>query len=312
MIMASFFNNGRELIMDSFQQQPNPTISVSSSSPAMFPSNSMHAWNNTANASSLSTPVMGALVQPICEICFQVCNLPVKITCFPCYNPATMHCHSIKRFCYGCARRFLELDTPRMERSDFKKCLYCNLTVKLHTLRSSECMEKDFFIMSLDTSRHACIYQGCDFKGTPNELNRHMTRCEYMLKRCRGCSEQVLMKDMETHISTCEGRIQCPECRSFILEETFNRHLLHRHALKSCKYCHEIVPVHQLNDHLELNCTYKPVACEYCQDVYSGEDELGHLCQHLTECSGKDVELLIESHRLKKQIQEIREKISAL
>lgn len=117
---------------------------------------------------------------------------------------------------------------------------------------------------------------------------------------------------MEAHISTCEGHVQCLECRAFVLEETLNRHLLHCHALKSCKYCHEIIPVHELKDHLEFDCKYQPVMCEFCNAVHSGEDELQHLCEHLNECTSKDVELLIESHHLKKKMNDIREKINGL
>lgn len=265
----------------------------------------------------VTTPMEGGrspsgLIQPVCEICFHICKLPVKLTCFPCYRPSKLHCHSIKRFCYTCARTFLEMDRPRLERSTAKKCTYCDSTVDLQMLRANECFEKDFFIMSLDTTQHSCVHAGCEFKGTQNDLNRHLGTCEFIPRRCRGCGLFMLDKEMEAHTSNCSGRQQCPECRLYILETQFHRHLLQEHSVKQCEYCDVIVAENDLEEHLQFDCSYEPIECDFCTAVYSSGDEVQHLCDHLNEFQSKEVQLLYQSHELKSQCQKIRQRIAQL
>lgn len=254
----------------------------------------------------------GGLIQPVCEICFHTCKLPVKFTCFPCLHHSRMHCHSIKRFCYGCARSYLELHLRTSERSSNKRCPYCPLTITLHRLKENDCFEFDFLVMSLDTSRHTCVFEGCEFQGTQNEIQRHLSSCPCAPKRCRGCPDIVLQKDMEHHARICSGRIQCEECNSYVYEQNYDRHLLQHHSMKCCQYCEQIIPENNFQHHLNSECVFQPIECQYCDIVYSGEEEVEHLCQHLQDFQKEDIECLLQSHRLRRKTQEIREKLSRI
>lgn len=265
-----------------------------------------------SHPSSLPVFHPGGLVQPTCEICFQICKIPVKFTCFPCYHRTKIHCHSIKRFCHNCAYAYLELGRRSNERSVTKKCPYCDVTVVLSKVRSHDGFEKDFFVMSHDTNRYDCINNGCTFQGTQNEINRHLSTCDFTVRRCRGCSENIFQKDMDEHIRQCSGRTQCPECHVYVFDNGFGRHLTETHSLKQCEYCEAIVNENAYQEHLDYECSYQPTQCEYCDCVYRNEDELQHLCTHLNDYQTQDVELIMQSHHLRKQCREIREKINRL
>jgi len=264
--------------------------------------------SRTGVASSTSE----GFVPPTCDICLQVCKIPVKFTCFPCFHRSKVHCHSIKRFCYGCAKNYLELNLRSMERSETKKCLYCEVTVKPPNIRSTECFEKDFYLMSLDTSRYNCINNGCQYTGTQNEINRHISSCDFTTRICRGCHQNILSKDMATHISQCEEHVRCRECREFIHKDGLNRHLLHQHSLRRCDYCEDVVPDNEYQDHLDDDCSFEPTQCDYCDTIYSFDDEVNHLCTHLEDFFKQDMEILLHSHDLRKKTSEIRQRISRL
>jgi hypothetical protein len=122
----------------------------------------------------------------------------------------------------------------------------------------------------------------------------------------------IMLKDMDTHIRVCEGRVECPECHNYVLDSNFSRHLSHSHGLEQCKYCNEIVQHDAHQEHLDFDCSYQPTQCDYCDNVYRGDEEMEHLCSHLQEVQKEDIDLLMKSHDLRKRTQEIRDRISRL
>lgn len=101
---------------------------------------------------------------------------------------------------------------------------------------------------------------GCRFSDTVAAFKNHIRDCPYMKKRCPLCEEDVLSKDLFSHLgSVCAKRpLACDHCGL-----NFHKELL--------------------NDHRE-NCPEKLVICEYC-----GADGLllGEMPLHYEECDLK-------------------------
>ncbi|KAH9380725.1 hypothetical protein HPB48_008893 [Haemaphysalis longicornis] len=101
---------------------------------------------------------------------------------------------------------------------------------------------------------------GCRFSDTVAAFKNHIRDCPYMKKRCPLCEEDVLSKDLFSHLgSVCAKRpLACDHCGL-----NFHKELL--------------------NDHRE-NCPEKLVICEYCgaDGLLLGEGPRKSLMEHLT------------------------------
>lgn len=245
--------------------------------------------------------------RPSCGICLQHCRIPVKMTCFACYDRTKMHCHSIQRFCLTCAHNFLEMDRVPMGNVVAKTCMYCRTDMVSGKKRSAHHpYEIDFFSMSKDEHAYACVQPDCPFRGTHVELFHHLEGCGYAMLRCDGCFENVRRDGTEDHKSVCSGHTQCSLCNEYVLLTTLPRHQLRVHKMKRCSYCSDSVPLDTYDDHFLHECEALPVHCTYCGLVYVKDDELDHLCAHLKEYQEEDMRHLQEFHRLKGRIEDVR------
>lgn len=165
------------------------------------------------------------ITQSVCEICFNICIIPVQMTCFSCWDPNQKNCHSIKRFCMECADQYLKWNGDF-----FKKCIYCDATVDLASLINRRSNYNiDFLTMSFDTRRISCINKDCDYEGSQNDILRHLKLCDYVSLKCKGCFQQILQKDMSSHINSCPHYIQCGVCKTHCLREKEYEHHLYEY-----------------------------------------------------------------------------------
>ena len=202
------------------------------------------------------------IFKAVCEICFNVCKIPVQMICFPCWDSNHKNCNSIKRFCMSCANKYLEFHYPEYLRSRTKKCVYCTEYVDLMILNKKNCYNIDYLTMSFDTSVITCINDGCTFKGSQNDILRHLELCTYSIQLCKGCHIEVLQKDMSLHMNDCPHYIQCLICKLYCLRDNeYNHHLLNCHNLAQCMYCTQTVLSHNLSTHSLDECEYRPVQC---------------------------------------------------
>ncbi len=223
------------------------------------------------------------LIQAVCEICFNLCQIPVQMICFPCWDSNHKNCNSIKRFCMSCANKYLEFHYPEHLRSRTKKCIYCDAYVDLTTLQKKDCYNIDYLTMSFDTSSQiSCIHDHCDYKGSHNDVLRHVDLCKYKIARCMGCYTEVLQKDMESHKNDCPHYIQCHICKLYCLgEHEYTIHVLTCHNLAQCMYCQKLIVYNDLVKHSRDDCECRPVECLKCNSIISKKDEKIHLIQHL-------------------------------
>jgi hypothetical protein len=230
-----------------------------------------------------------------CPICLLDVRIPVEFICFPCgQNPNNkgnhIHCHSIARVCMTCARRYLELNKNRNERSITKKCLFCNAKVNPQLLNASKAYKKDYRMMAMDSrSDYSCVH--CDtFIGTQNELDRHLQlQCDYRTKFCTACKGMYIAKDEEIHFSSCPFMMSCP-CSSCDWRDDvkkFDGHLLNIHDSKYCYNCDTVVLDRAWTRHMEATCPNRMIYCKHCSISTTLDAYKVHLRDHILDWTQK-------------------------
>lgn len=229
--------------------------------------------------------------------------MPVQFSrqCFAC--PSSKEnggrcCQDMIRVCLMCARRYLELNVPRMQRDVSRKCLMCDTRAELSTLNDEVAYHKDFLLMSLDTrADYPCFWSedGCGFLGNQTQLERHIREdCDFRSIRCPGrsrmgaCRKNCVAHKLAEHIlMNCEFHADCPICKDRISINSLETHLEVAHDAIECVHCKmTILPKSDLNHHMEKMCPNKPLDCSICGDhgisrVVFGE----HIHHHIVGCS---------------------------
>lgn len=205
-----------------------------------------------------------------CKICFEPCLIPVSFTCFPCNaDPGTPSCNSMTRVCLQCARKYLELDRPRRERSLQKRCILCRAVTNPRRLNAVRSYTKDYLLMTLDPRMdYECVHSECSFRGTQMEMDHHIrSDCVFRDVHCNGCHTYIRSGLLQAHVrSECPGYIQCRYCDDMILQISMDGHLSSKHQIIRCMLCNMFV--HQdfpgMQTHLARDCPLRVVQCVSC------------------------------------------------
>lgn len=227
-----------------------------------------------------------------CPICLENVLIPVEITIFPCTKNQGMHCFSMNRICEACAILYCEQDKPRSERSESKKCIFCDCFVNLQLVISIP-YKKDYLSMSQDL-RPDISCPCCEFKGTHIELDRHMNQdCPLRIETCM-CGKKDARKIIcgSDHQQHCSFFQQCTHCQEYISIHNYQKHLSNDHCLNYCKLCNEAFPSHLLN-HLEKECKMRIIPCTHCSREIIAFNYFDHLIMHTNEAKRR-IELLQE------------------
>lgn len=241
-----------------------------------------------------------------CEICLQECKIPVKIICFPCsFNHSKINCYSMKRFCLKCVRSYFELHLEKNERMEYKRCLYCQSYVNPQILSSRQIYEKDFLIMSFDSSIYNCIHDKCDFKGTQLEINQHLKNCCYTILKCKECDEKYQYMNHIQHLQSCSWHIVCDICEEYVPYRLYDKHLNDQHEMQTCYYCDEIILNQNMLHHINDECEYRPIKCKYCIDYYEMMNEKEHLHKHLQNKNNYKSYLLSKYEKIENECHEL-------
>lgn len=221
-----------------------------------------------------------------CKICFEPCVIPVSFTCFPCSQSemGMPSCNSMTRVCLSCARRYLELDRPRRQRSDEKRCLFCRAVVNPRRLNALKSYTKDFLIMSMDPrTDYPCVHPGCPFTGTQMELDHHVREdCPLRDCTCSGCHAYIRFCDRDDHIrSGCPGYKKCRYCEERILivpRSSMDDHLVAHHQMERCSSCHMLVHTEYpgMQAHRSQYCPARILNCNLCGASVVASDMENH------------------------------------
>ena len=225
-----------------------------------------------------------------CRICLTSPPLiPVWFTCFPCRrDPANPTCSSLCRVCMTCARKYLESDMKKAERSTRKRCLQCQAFVNPKTLTvSNPGYEKDFLMMSLDSRKRHCIFhdRGCEYMGTQMEILHHsLQECAERDKPCDGCHKVMRANKLSKHIEECNYYEACPYEKNcgYWLKRKMEDHLRDVHQRKVCSLCSDMVPLEDVEQHEQEECVMRLLKCTICGNHYTEMDSVNHFIGDLS------------------------------
>lgn len=227
-----------------------------------------------------------------CLICHDDVRVPVsfKPKCFPCPKQrGRPGCNSTLRVCVLCAREYLELNKPHRQRKTSVKCLVCPTIgnpQKLHG--ANDAYVKDYMYMSIDLrADYSCFHSthGCVFKGTQNELDRHIqTECPYRMTTC-GCGSLYRVADAQEHFKGCCYYFQCTVCSTYLPQDNYHTHLATVHQLVACRHigCDTLLGPGHLESHMARECHYRSVRCTVCGELKRVCDYRDHLSAHIQQ-----------------------------
>jgi hypothetical protein len=155
-------------------------------------------------------------------------------------------------------------------------------------LNAKEGYEKDFMLMSLMSKKdYLCFHseKGCPFKGTQNELDRHIQNdCDFRMTMCDcGFFHQVL--DTAKHQRNCPLIMKCDLCDEFLRKNKYHDHLLMTHCVRQCGLCLEKVPHDQIQIHERDQCKERLVDCPVCTFPINHRILGEHLLAHSTKAT---------------------------
>lgn len=245
-----------------------------------------------------------------CLICHDDVRVPVsfKQKCFPCpVQRGKPGCHSTLRVCLLCARQYLELNKPFRQRKASLKCLLCPTVGNPQKLKgANDAYIKDYMYMSIDLrSDYACFHStsGCAFKGTQNELDRHIqNECQYRMTTCQ-CNALYRVVDAQEHFASCAFYHKCPVCATYVLWDGYHAHLSSAHQLVACRHvgCDKLMSLAAQESHMARECPYRSLRCDLCSNLKRVCDYKDHLVAHIQQHQMRMVQLtgqLSETQRL--------------
>lgn len=224
-----------------------------------------------------------------CLLCQSDLRIPAQIICFPCSRSVNGEpgCNAAKRYCVPCIRKYLELNTPKENRSLSKKCLFCPSKVNPRLLGTfDQVYSKDYFTMSQDTRiDYTCFHddKGCAFKGSQNELDRHLKRdCIYRTSSCK-CKKFYIAQYEAEHRQDCPYFKECPKCKQMISIDMLSAHLFEEHDLVKCAHteCNDLLATNKQCDHMEKQCKFRMVVCKHCKKCTRATDLASHVLDHI-------------------------------
>lgn len=205
-------------------------------------------------------------------------NLLCPICRLPLLNPIATSCGHT--FCEECILSSLEISN---------KCPYDRNIIK-----KEEFKKVDRLILNiLNELEIFCPNKinGCPYVCQRQYLYQHYYECEYEFVKCphKDCNKQIIKKDLNDHINTCEFKeVECEFCNEkFLLKDKMNH-------LKNCK---EFENSNSLTkEDIIVECKYKKFGCNW-------ESKLKEVEEHEKTCPYHQFQGFFENVYLKNQQQ---------
>lgn len=225
-------------------------------------------------------------MMPKCAICLSSCTIPVEMTCFGCYyydchKPSCMTFH---RVCEPCAIRYLELDRAPEQRSESKRCLFCESTCNPRNMISS--YRIDFVLLRLDTNPDVrCPNQECSVTGSHSMIEEHYHHeCPWTITFCLcntyGTRDLIASR---THRESCIFYEKCSVCSAYVLINKMVHHYEQTHEMKVCTDCSKPTKL-SMKEHLFHECNERLLICPFCQKYLQIKEAYKHYISHAEEC----------------------------
>lgn len=220
--------------------------------------------------------------RPQCPICHDVARVPTRITCFPCVKPKRgPACNSLTRVCWTCARRFLELDRPKHQRSnESKRCLTCPAQVHTSLLDEEDALDVDYITMTRDDNiDYACPWNdACSFRGSQQALETHLLdACPSRPHTCPLCNEWMRCDQASQHVATCSACTTCVLCADRLPHIQVPQHMHDVHERTWCNQCCVWIPAVHMERHLAHECPQRLLTCPVCVTAVRAIEWVQHL-----------------------------------
>lgn len=221
----------------------------------------------------------------VCPLCLEECRVPVEITCFPCYRPDAVHCHSLVRYCKACCIRLFELEKAPQDRRASLKCLYCDRWMNPREISCSPFRVDHLLILKDDAATDLeCPY--CEYRAVSHQdLEKHCAKaCEKSPRLACLCGSYHSPSNPGDRCTTCSL------CDRSLPLQSFRRHMLETHEMTYCTECKKFTR-QTLTMHKKEECVFRGVSCKRCHENILALHYPEHLLSHVSE-SKKRCELM--------------------
>ena len=241
----------------------------------------------------------------ICVVCQDTVNIPVMLTCFPCYRKNNIHCHTFHRYCLKCVFDYLSFHVSCNERKEEVKCLFCNEKCRPPKLRFETSVEYDF----LSLQNNPNLYQGrCPFCMKKEEnIYQHLKECPYFYEQC-DCGHVTLRQLKRFHNIHCDHFKTCFVCHERVHNLEYNDHL-YEHDYVQCLACQKHVKSGELLLHRMHQCENRRIKCICCKSLVPFKNLERHLLNHLETCKETMEEVSIISNKLEHIVEMVENEI---
>ena len=217
----------------------------------------------------------------VCKICQCVMNEPVRAN-------GTTYC----RLCYLSQDKFSSSDKMLPYHPDLE------IAAKIQKL---ECY---------------CYYRpdGCEWKGTVEQLDYHFEECQYKIFKCQYCETFYQLKDQQTHTSECIME-QC-KCGKVLRREAIQEHRSICSKYITCAKCYLRIFSSDFENHIN---TCESIYCLICEESFQQSSHVNHIERVKgTETFSSHIQLMESENRatknqvnlLKKENLELKETVS--
>jgi hypothetical protein len=216
------------------------------------------------------------------------------------------------RVCLCCAREYLQLNKPFIERLEHRKCLLCEATVELSKLNAKNSYKKDYMLMKIiKGDDFKCFHDECPFEGAQLDLEKHMTSdCQYRQISCTGrstwskCRKFYVYKDEKEHRASCRFFEKCEKCDEHVVKIDMKIHMVTQHGLKECIHCSNLFDTNVVMDH-QLVCPEKLMSCTYCGIYHKYNKFKVHLLEHIKTLTDTQEQITQNIKLITTQLEEI-------
>lgn len=232
---------------------------------------------------------------PTCAICLERVVLPVHFTCF--HSTQTQStCSIMNCVCKMCAINYLGLlmDFPPSE----KKCLYCPATCKNLHDRSYRYFQFNYPLIRVDTEKQRCIWEGCSWEGTHEDLVSHQAICVYRKVRCHYCRKVFVNKNVDNHMENCPYYERCRECNQMQKSQDMKKHMNEIHRKTFCTWCEDWIDLDRFHDHKTTQCRKRNERCVCLMGACVHNDiTYASMKDHINEFHIKHMEIVIQQYK---------------
>jgi len=181
---------------------------------------------------------------------------------------------------------YLEILVPYSLKTSTKRCLFCNFICNPKKIIPSLAYKKDYLLMKMDSSMEVPCPNSpkCSFIGTHLQVDKHVEKfCDYqsIICICNKMGERCLIQS-DIHRVQCPFYRQCEICQATIFMEKMKSHLQFQHSMELCNICKKPTTFSMLT-HLETECMYRTIRCDYCSKFFSVKDYTDHILDHAIE-----------------------------